>query len=447
MANGSSVYELSSRRVPMEAYDVVVVGGGPAGCAAAAAAARDGARTLLVESANCLGGMGTSGLLNQWMSFTDWNRLIIRGYAEWIFNTCKSAIPHAPALDCQPIDTELLKRVYDELVTSAGAEIRFHTQLASVETDKATGDVSAVLLASKAGLRAVTAKVYVDGTGDGDLAAWAGAPFHSGDEAGETMPTTLCFTLTNVDMYAYQHGPWLHPTVMNAILASKKFPDIPDDFLVPVVVGPGMIGCNAGHQWEVDPSKPETVTRAILQGRRTAKAFRDALAEFHPQAFANAHLAITASALGVRETRRIVGDHILTLDDYYARRGFDDEICRNAYYIDIHPRRGEKHGAVHADYKQFDRGETHSIPYRCLTPKGLRNVLVAGRCISCDRPVQAAIRIMPVCLGTGEAAGAAAAMACNASTPDVHAVDTTALCRRLVAAGAFLPEAKVSKPE
>jgi len=447
--NPMKTFALSARSLPLDdSWDVIVAGGGPAGCTAAAAAAREGARTLLFEQTGCLGGMGTSGLLNQWMSFTDWNRMIIRGLGERVFEACRAGIPHAPKGDCQPIDTELLKRVYDELVTRHGAEIRFNTFVAGVETDGA-GGVAALLVAGKAGLQAFRAGVYIDCTGDGDLAAWAGAEAHRGDpRTGELMPTTLCFTLGNVDPYAYQHGPPLWPTVVEQIVGSGRYTaDIPDRFLVPVVVGPGLIGCNAGHQWDVDSADPRSVSRALLQGRRTAKAFRDALAEFHPRAFANSHLVATAAALGVRESRRIIGDYVLTVDDYYARRGFPDEICRNAYCIDIHPSKAE-----HADeldgrtrndtarYAPLKPGETHGIPYRCLTPRGVRNLLVAGRCISCERAVQGAVRIMPVCLAMGEAAGLAAALAVRGDG-DVHAVDTRRLCRRLVEEGGFLPDA------
>jgi hypothetical protein len=433
------------REVPLDdRWDVVVVGGGPAGCTAAASAAREGARTLLIEATGCLGGMGTSGLLNQWMSFTNWTELIIRGMAEHVFTTCRAGIPHAPEGDCQPIDTELLKRVYDDLVTGHGAEVRFNTRLAGVELAEPEV-VSALLLANKAGLQAVRATTYVDCTGDGDLAAWAGAAFAQGDEHGEVMPTTLCFALANVDMYAYAHGPALWPTVMNAIFDGHKYADIPDHFLVPVIVGPGVIGFNAGHQWGVDAADPRTVSRALLEGRRTAKAIRDALAEYHPRAFGNAYLVHTAELLGVRESRRIVGDYTLTVDDYYARASFSDEICRNAYCIDIHPSKAqhaaEQRGETKNDtshYESLKPGETHGIPYRCLTPRDLRNVLVAGRCISTERPVQGAVRIMPVCLGMGEAAGLAAAL----STGDVHAVDTRDLTRRLRAYGAYLPGAE-----
>ena len=449
-----STYTIAERTVKLDdSWDVIVVGGGPAGCTAATAAARDGARTLLVEATGCLGGMGTSGLLNQWMSFTNWHELIIRGLAEQVFFACKAHILHAPELDLQPIDTELLKSVYDKLVTDAGAHILFHTMLAGVDMES-DGVVSTLLLANKSGLQAYRAKVYIDCTGDGDLAAWAGADFVKGDDInGELMPATLCFTLSNVDMYAYQYGPRLHPDIAEAIATSGRYyPDIPDRFVVPVVVGPGMIGFNAGHQWDIDSDNPRSVSLGMQQGRRTARAYRDALAEFHPRAFANAHLSATAGQLGIRESRRILGDYLLTVDDYYARRGFTDEICRNAYCIDIHTskakHREELAGATRNDtseYESFNPGESHGIPYRCLTPRGLRNVLVAGRNISCDRLVHGAVRIMPVCLGLGEAAGAAAALAVMGDG-DVHAVDTHALCTRLLQEGAYLPGVTESEP-
>ena len=168
-----------------------------------------------------------------------------------------------------------------------------------------------------------------------------------------------------------------------------------------------------------------------------AVQFRDALAEYSPKAFGNAWLAQTAPLLGIRETRRIVGDYVLTREDYLARASFDDEICRNNYYLDVHVAPGNPKKSVQSC--RYGKGESHGIPYRCLLPKTLRNVLVAGRCISTERDVQGSTRVMPVCLAMGEAAGTAAALAASRSG-DVRAdVDTALLRQTLRENGAYLP--------
>jgi glycine/D-amino acid oxidase-like deaminating enzyme len=441
-----SEYTLKARTLPLiEQYDVIVAGGGPAGCTAAAAAAREGARTLLVEAAGALGGMGTLGLVPAWCPFSDKQKILYRGLAETVFNATKAGMPHVKpdALDWVAIDPELLKRVYDDLVTSAGAEVLFNTQLCAVET-RGNGAVDAVIVSNKAGLSAYRAKVYVDATGDADLAAWAGAKFQKGDETGELQPATHCFMISNVDEYGYRFGPGLHganpASPIHAIRKSGKYPLIPDTHMCNNLVGPGTVGFNAGHVWNVDNTDPSSVSRGLIHGRKMANAFRDALAEFFPTAFANGYLVSTGALLGIRETRRILGDYVLTADDFISLRSFADEICRNAYYIDIHHKQSEV-GKKNADVRHGHRlqpGESHGLPYRCLTPKGLANVLVAGRSISTDRVVQGSTRVMPVCLAMGEAAGMAAAMAASGGA-DVHAVDTARLRTRLREVGAYLP--------
>ena len=210
-------------------------------------------------------------------------------------------------------------------------------------------------------------------------------------------------------------------------------------------MGPSSLGFNAGHLWEVDGTDPESLTRANLQGRKMAEAFRNALAEYCPSIFGNATVAATGALMGIRETRRIIGDYYLTTEDYLLRRSFPDEIGRNNYFIDIHNAKHEieqvknKELQIEERFEHYGEGESHGIPYRCLTPAGLRNVLVAGRSISCDRPVQGSIRVMPVCLVTGEAAGIAAAHAAAMQQPDVHQVDTLRLRSRLREEGAYLP--------
>lgn len=450
-------YALSARSLPLEdSWDVIVVGGGPAGCTAAIAAAREGARTLLVETTGSLGGAGTSALVPAWCPFSDKEKIIYRGLAEQVFTAAKEGLAHVKpgALDWVPINAEQLKRVYDRLVTESGAVIRFQTQLASVERG-ADGQVSTLVVSSKAGLTALRAKVYVDCTGDADLAAWAGADFQIGDANGQTQATTHCFTLANVDSYAYaNHGDigWWNPrSPIHAILESGRYPEIPDKHLCSNLVGPGVVGFNAGHIWDVDNTDPVSVSRALVKGRRMAEAYRRALAEFHPAAFGNAFVASTGAVLGVRETRRVTGDYVLTLEDYLDRRSFADEICRNSYFIDLHQTKEEHRKQMDevklaTRFQHYGKGESHGIPYRCLTPRGLRNVLVAGRAISCERIVQGSVRVMPVCLAMGEAAGLAAALAARSPDHDVHAVSTDTLRERLREHGAHLPDVPPPMP-
>ncbi len=437
-----------ARSLPLDdSWDVIVVGGGPAGCTAAIAAAREGARTLLIEQTGALGGSGTSALVPAWCPFSDLDKIIYRGLAEKVFEEAKKGIAHVKKddLDWVPIDAERLKRVYDKMVTDAGATVLFHTFLASVEME---GDsVAALIVSNKKGLSALRAKVYVDCSGDADLSAWAGAQFHKGDENGEMQPATHCFILGNVDSYAYQYGRqiswWFKDSPIHDIVKDERFPEIADRHICNNLIGPGSVGFNAGHVFDVDNTDPSSVSKALMQGRRMAEQYRAALAEYLPDTYGNCFVVATGSVIGIRESRRIVGDYVLSLADYAMRRSFEDEICRNCYFIDIHLTVKEVETKEMWEVERFERykkGESHGIPYRSLTPKGIRNVLVAGRSISCERIVQGSVRVMPVCLAMGEAAGMAAAHAVSKHKGDVHAVDIAHLRARLREEGAYLPD-------
>ncbi|MDD5677293.1 MAG: FAD-dependent oxidoreductase [Kiritimatiellae bacterium] len=454
---------LGTRTLPMDdAWDVIVAGGGPSGCAAATAAAREGARTLLIEATGALGGMGTMGLVPWFCGYSDRKQIIARGLAERIYDACREGTPHAKKqLAANPlaslaIDPELLKRVYDKMVLSAGVKVLFQTQVCAVEKDT-ENTVGALIVANKRGLSAYRAGMYVDCTGDGDLAAWAGASVEKGDAAGKMQPATHCFMITNVDDYGLSNGPRIHyydpASPMHKALQDDAFPLIVELHSCSMQVGPGAYGFNTGHVFDVDNTDPESVSAALMQGRQMAAQYRDAFAKYHP-AFANAFLAATGGLLGARETRRIMGDYRLVVEDYLAARSFPDEICRNSYGIDIHWSKEQTLAFTRKSIEELKQintqlarplkpGESVGVPYRCLTPHGLHNVLVAGRCISTDRQTNGSIRIMACCLTTGEAAGLAAAMAA-AGGRNTHKVDTERLRQKLKAYGAFLPDAPAS---
>lgn len=415
-------------------WDVIVVGGGPAGCAAATAAAREGARTLLIEGTGALGGMGTSGLLNAWCPFTDKEKIIYKGIAEKVFLESKKGVPHVKYNDWVPINCEHLKVVYDDLVTSQGVSVLLFSTMAAVEM-KQKGTVDAIVVANKSGLTAYKAKVFIDCTGDGDLAAWAGADFViGGGDDGDVQKGTLCFTVSNIDPYQYALIGGVHggrsDSPAHAIMKSDKYDLIHDTHINDKLAGPAYISFNAGHV-AVNSIDPASLTRAIMQGRKVARQIHDGLKEFKPEVFASSHLASTGALMGIRESRRIKCDYTFTVEDWLARRDFEDGIGRNNYYIDVHK-------ANSKEYPRYGKGESHAIPFSCLLPAGLKNVMVAGRCISTDHYAHGSLRVMPPCLVTGEAVGVAAGLIHTSKTPDVHAVDIPRLRNRLKEVGQLL---------
>lgn len=422
-------------------WDVLVCGGGPAGCMAAASAAREGARTLLIEGTGCLGGMGTSGMVPGWCGFADGEKLIHRGLADRVR---KGLYGDAwQDISLRVINSELLKRLYDDIVRDEGVEVLLQTSATRVIMGD-DGTVDTVLISNKAGLSAVKARVVVDCTGDGDIAAWAGSVFRKGDETGDMQPVTHCLALSGA-AHDYR-DKWPEGDFMGRAIEDPNFPLVKGTFLGtgnPLV--PGTHGLNSGHIWGVDGTDPRSLTHALMYGRAFAAQQVEALARHFPAGFADAFLVATGPLLGVRETRRIVGDYELTVEDHQQRRSFPDEIARSAFWTDVHDAAHEDPGAnrIRHERSRYEPGESHGIPYRILTPKKLKNVLVAGRCASSDRLANGAIRVMPPCMSMGEAAGMAAAHAAR-DDADVHAVNTDTLRERLCEEGAFLPEAPVT---
>ena len=432
--------------------DVLVVGGGPAGCAAAIAAAREGANTLLIERYGFLGGMGTAGLVPAFCPFTDKQKPILKGIALSILEEMKSAMPHLPRdlYDWVPIDPEALKVAYEQRVMNAGATILFLTHCVDAICDE-NGVVQSVVVHNKSGLQRIEPRVVIDCSGDADVAVAAGAAYEKGDpDTGELQPCTMCFVLAGIDNTRLQAWLWANNAenllLKPAIAAAKAAGDlqIAEEGANLAYQSPTTIGLNFSHVFDVDATDAAQLSKAHVTGRKLVRHLVEFIRKYCPGC-EHAFLVNSGVQIGVRETRRVVGDYVLTLDDYLARRSFDDEIARNAYYIDIHL--SQKQWDAVAGGKnveeerthQYQPGESHGVPYRCLVPKDLRNVLVAGRCISTDRAVQGSTRVMPMCLAMGEAAGCAAALAlhCGARVRDF---DVQELRSRLRHWGQHMPE-------
>lgn len=416
--------------------DIFIAGGGPSGVCAAIAAAKSGKSVFLAESGGAFGGMGTTGYVPAFAPFSDGINNLTAGIGYDIVSSLKKN--NKPG-NWTMHNIEELKRAYDKAMVEAGVDFSFFTCVYDVVC---TGNkIDYVVLGSKTGLFAVKAKVYIDCTGDGDLCAFAGAEFEMGDETGAVMPQTLCSMWTDIDRSKVKgsFNKYVEQAYADGVL-SKEDRHVPGFFH-----GVGKTsGGNIGHTFDVNPTDERSLTNAMIDGRSSMPEF-EAYFKTYFEGYDDAELCTTANVLGVRESRRIVCDYMLNVDDFISRAVFDDEIGRCCYPVDIHVMNTDKeeYDRFYEEYSKnlrYSKGESYGIPYRSLVPVSLENALVAGRCIGCDRKIQASVRVMPGCFVTGQAAGVAAALACE--TEDVRQVDISGLQQKLAELGAYLPNRK-----
>lgn len=433
-----------SRSYPLKyAVDICVVGAGPAGIAAAVTAARNDAKVLIVDTMSMPGGMSTAALVPAFMMCSDGVNFLPGGFGREVIDNLHDAAARRN-FDCGgTINAEHLKRIYEHLLLGSGAQILYYTRMFDAVVEN--GVVKAILCNTPGGNFAVSADVFIDATGDGTLAAMAGAPYRQGGEEGQVMPSTLCSMWAGMDMEAYRKGGAFGHDDDNML---QKLRQAFSDGLLSVedYHHTGMFAisrvaavANISHAFDVDPTNAESLTAGTIHSRAILAEYED----FYRQridGFSNAEIVSTASTLGIRESRRIIGEYVLDRADFDARRDFEDEIGRYNAPADIHPSRPGMADLV--KHKELYRssacgfGESYGIPYRILLPLETTNLLTCGRCVSCDRHVMTSIRMIPACYITGQAAGMAAAFAA-ASGMSLREIPITQLRDRLRKIGAF----------
>ena len=428
-------------------YNVVIAGGGPAGTAAAIAAARSGSRTLLIEQEGFLGGMATLGSVPAFGPYTNGETDLIGGIGREILEELKLDGYESPfydrkpdrieGLDWHPIDPERLKLVLDRLVSRSGCQVLFHTAVTEVECEG--GHVKAIRVFHKGGFEWIHADYFIDCTGDGDLAAMAGAGWDYGDENGRVQAGTLCFRVAGVDTGRFMEYVRRENENGNLSVATAKarqdgcFPEGETKVGGMSLQADGIAGLNFGHVYHLNPLDPWDMSRGEMEARAKLPELISFLQTYVP---GMEHCVLTASGphLGVRESRRIRGHYLLTYQDYLRRADFPDSIAYYSYPVDLHaavPEEGQEKERLYQDTK-YRNGESYGIPYRCLVPEGIGNLAVAGRIISADRSMMASVRIMSACFATGQAAGTAAAVAVqDGSKKSFAEIDVGEIRRRL----------------
>lgn len=446
MAAGPSFLTEPERRTPIGgAYDVVVLGGGPAGIAAAAAAAQHGRKVLLVERYGFLGGMGTAAGVTNFCGlhanvFGEIKQVVHGVADELLARIDRLGGLNAPHLvlgkTCaQAYDTAAYKCAADELLLAHGVDIVFHALAVGVAMER-QGRIRALLIETKSGRSAILGQVFIDCSGDGDLAAFAGASFEKGDADGGMLYPTMMFRLNGVDAARAGEAWRTIPALMEqAEKRGVKFPR------------KGAIVRPQKHtsEWRVNVTQVKNADgRAIdgtdarelsageIDGRRQALAFFEFLKREAP-GFSDAYIVDIPPQLGVRETRRVTGRYQLTADDVISCASFPDTIGVNGWPI-------EAHVAGDVVWRWPDipgsRGFNH-LPYRMLMPEAFDNLLVAGRCASMTHEGQSAARVSGACFVMGQAAGTAAhlSLAGNLTCADI-AIET--LQKTLERDGAYL---------
>lgn len=397
-------------------YDVIIVGGGLTGVAAALASKRNGAKdVLLIERYGFLGGMATTGLVNPFMSyfkarekFTDENQIVFG-----IFQEILNRLNELGGLKGKTVfDAEIMKLVLNRMIIEADIDILFHTYAASVNK-KNDSIIESISIVNKSGHSDMKGQIYIDCTGDADVAYMAGVPCKKGrEEDGFCQPMTMCFRVAGVDRSKLPGRQEINEIYKDAVLRGE-INNLRENVLFFDTVQSDVIHFNTTRIVMKDATDADELTQSELIAREQSWEMFIFLKK-HISGFENSYMQTTAPQIGIRESRRIVGRYVLTEEDVLSGRKFEDSICYCAYDVDIHNPAGT--GTI---IKSLDKGNYYGIPYRCLLPINIDNLLVAGRPISSTHEAHSSLRIMPTCAAMGEAAGTAAALSIkNNITPD-----------------------------
>lgn len=395
----------------MKHYDLIVAGGGFTGVAAAAAAAREGMQILLVERYGFLGGAAAACQVNPFMGYT-MRCKDASGEAQTvllnagIFRTILEELDALGGLmeNRSTFNEELLKLLFDRMLRRAGVEVLFHSYLSGARAEN--GRVASVTVVNKSGSLELEADYFLDTTGDADLAALAGCPFHLGREADSLcQPMTLCFRIGNVDMAKYRQSKPGINALYQKFQAEGRIKNPREDVLIFPHVSEGVLHFNATRIIKRNPVDCYDLSESEMDAREQVYELYQFLKQ-NIDGFQSSTLLMSAPQIGVRESRMIDGEYTVTADDILHCNKFEDSIARGNYFIDIHSPDGA------GTTRMFvPEGDYYTIPYRALIPKGMDNLLVAGRCISSTHEAQSAYRILPICCCMGEAAGTALGLA------------------------------------
>lgn len=419
--------------------EVLVVGGGPSGLGAALGAATAGADVVLAERYGFLGGNATAALVTLWSSDRTQRQLTTlpgatsffptdHGPGEQVFAGWPSRLVErlvrergaiAPSLATGytvPFDPEIFKLVAQDMLDEAGVKLLLHAFASGVWRKEGTDQIGGVIFETKSGTVVVRAKAAVDCTGDGDMAAMAGARYETGrKEDGLVQPMTLMFRLAEFERAAFDNYAKAHPGQWRGVhglwelieqAARAGDLDLPrEDILFFGTPHERELLINSTRVVNVQGTDVFDLTRAEMEGRRQMRMITAFFRRYVP-GFERSYILQSAPMVGVREGRRILGDYQLTGEDILAARKFPDAVARGTYPIDIHNPTGKG-----TTLKRVPAGEAYDIPLRCLVPAGVDNLLMAGRCISGTHVAHSSYRVMPIAMATGHAAGICAALA------------------------------------
>ncbi|MFD0676546.1 MULTISPECIES: FAD-dependent oxidoreductase [unclassified Paenibacillus] len=439
--------------------DVVVVGGGPAGINAAIAAGRQGASTVLIERYGFLGGMSTAASVYPWMTFhTEQGLQVIKGIGQEIVERLMERGGSPGHLrdtigfvhTVTPYHPEIYKLLAIDMLKEAGVKLLLHSFVDGVQVEDQY--IRSVQLTGKSGPIQVSGSMFVDTSGDADVAYLSGVPTLMGREGDKrTQPMTMKFRMRGVDIEAIRQNMIENPTNFYHKTPFSELNVLPltgiqgfysqwNAAQVPInrdqvllFTGPAHdeVLVNCTRVQGLDGTNVEDLTQAEEEGLRQVLLMAEFLQSSVP-GFSQASISSVATQIGIRETRRIDGLYQLGIDDVVTGRRFDDVIARSGYPIDIHDPSGK--GVTEA----LVRGDgAYDIPYRCLVPQQVHNLLAAGRCISTSHEALATTRLTPSCMATGQAAGTAAAIA-SANKTTAAEVDIKQLQALLVQGNAVL---------